>query len=97
MKTYLREVYRAPTRASAETAIRNTAPNTIGGRMHDRGSRRAAGLLRLPVHREASLSATTTRLMVFKLVIAASKTWRRLKSTNQLPNLIVGIRFQRRR
>ena len=31
--------------------------------------------------------------MVFKLVIAASKTWRRLKGTNQLPKLIAGVRF----
>lgn len=29
------------------------------------------------------------RLMVFKLVIAASKTWRRLKGTNQLPEVVV--------
>jgi hypothetical protein len=32
--------------------------------------------------------------MVFKLVIAASKTWRRLKGTNQLPKLIDGVTFQ---
>jgi hypothetical protein len=30
---------------------------------------------------------------VFKLVIAASKTWRRLKGTNQLPKVIAGVRF----
>lgn len=28
-----------------------------------------------------------------QLVIAASKTWRRLKSTNQLPKIIAGVRF----
>jgi putative transposase len=32
--------------------------------------------------------------MVFKLVIAASRTGRRLKGTNQLPKVIVGVRFQ---
>jgi len=32
--------------------------------------------------------------MVFKLVIAASKTWRRLKGTNQLPKIIAGVRFK---
>jgi len=32
--------------------------------------------------------------MVFKLLNAASKTWRRLKGTNQLPKLITGVRFQ---
>jgi putative transposase len=31
--------------------------------------------------------------MVFKLVIAASKTWRRLKGTNQLPKIVAGVRF----
>ena len=31
------------------------------------------------VRTKGSLSSTTARLMVFKLVIAASKTWRRLK------------------
>ena len=42
---------------------------------------------------KGSLSPTTAKLMVFKLVIAASKTWRRLKGTNQLPKLIAGVRF----
>jgi len=45
------------------------------------------------VRTKGSLSPTTTKLMVFKLVIAASKTWRRLKGTNQLPKLIAGVRF----
>jgi putative transposase len=31
--------------------------------------------------------------MVFKLIIAASKTWRRLNGTNQLPKVIGGVRF----
>jgi putative transposase len=39
------------------------------------------------VRTKGSLSSTTARLMVFKLVIAASKTWRRLKGTNQLPKV----------
>ncbi|WXC93293.1 IS256 family transposase (plasmid) [Bradyrhizobium septentrionale] len=45
------------------------------------------------VRTKGSLSATTARLMVFKLVVAASKTWRRLKGTNQLPKIIAGVRF----
>ena len=45
------------------------------------------------VRTKESLSSTTTRLMVFKLVVAASKTWRRLKGTNQLPK----VQIQRRR
>jgi len=32
--------------------------------------------------------------MVYKLIIAASKTWRRLKGENQLPKVIGGVRFQ---
>ena len=46
------------------------------------------------VRTKGSLSPTTTRLMVFKLILAASKTWRRLKGANQLPKVIAGVRFQ---
>ena len=46
------------------------------------------------VRTKGSLSSTTAKLMVFKLVIAASKTWRRLRSENQLPKVIGGVRFQ---
>jgi transposase-like protein len=46
------------------------------------------------VRTKGSLSPTTARLMVFKLVIAASTTWRRLKGTNHLPKVIAGVRFQ---
>jgi len=46
------------------------------------------------VRTKGSLSPTTARLMVFKLLCAASKTWRRLKGTNQLPKVIAGVRFQ---
>ena len=46
------------------------------------------------VRTKGSLSSTTARLMVFKLLNAASKTWRRLKGTNQLPKIIAGVRFQ---
>ena len=46
------------------------------------------------VRTKGSLSPTTAKLMVFKLIVAASKTWRRLKGTNQLPKVIAGVRFQ---
>ncbi|HEX4158841.1 MAG TPA: IS256 family transposase [Rhizomicrobium sp.] len=46
------------------------------------------------VRTKGSLSSTTARLMVFKLVIAASKTWRRLKGTNHLPKIVAGVRFK---
>jgi len=32
-------------------------------------------------------------LMVFKLVMTAGKSWRRLKGENQLPKVISGIKF----
>jgi putative transposase len=46
------------------------------------------------VRTKGSLSPTTARLMVFKLVMAAAKTWRRLMGENQLPKVIAGVRFQ---
>jgi putative transposase len=45
------------------------------------------------VRTKGSLSSATAKLMVFKLIIAASKTWR-LNGTNQLPKVIGGVRFQ---
>jgi transposase-like protein len=46
------------------------------------------------VRTKGSLSSNTARLMVFKLVMAAAKSWRRLKGQNQLPKLLAGARFQ---
>ena len=46
------------------------------------------------VRTKGSLSSNTARLMVFKLVMAAAKSWRRLKGQNQLPKLLAGVRFQ---
>src|SRR4029079_18716002 len=46
------------------------------------------------VRTKGALSPTTAKLMVFKLLCAASKTWRRLKGTNQLPKVIAGVRFE---
>lgn len=46
------------------------------------------------VRTRGALSPKTARLMVFKLVMAASKTWRRLKGENQLPKVVAGVRFQ---
>ncbi|MHC2599282.1 transposase-like protein [Bradyrhizobium liaoningense] len=46
------------------------------------------------VRTKGSLSSTTAKLMVFKLLCAASKTWRRLKGTNQLPKVSAGVRFE---
>jgi len=46
------------------------------------------------IRTKGALSPTTARLMVFKLVMAASKTWRRLKGENQLPKVVAGVTFR---
>jgi putative transposase len=46
------------------------------------------------VRTKGALSSTTAKLMVFKLVMAASKTWRRLKGENQLPKVVAGVIFR---
>src|SRR5689334_24378161 len=43
------------------------------------------------VRTKGALSQETARLMVFKLVMAAARTWRRLKGENQLPKVIGGV------
>ena len=45
------------------------------------------------VRTKGTLSQDTARLMVFKLVMAAAKTWRRLKGENQLPKVVQGVKF----
>ena len=45
------------------------------------------------VRTKGALSQKTARLMVFKLVMAASRSWRRLKGENQLPRVLQGVRF----
>ena len=45
------------------------------------------------VRTKGAPSQDTARLMVFKLVMTAAKTWRRLKGENQLPKLIQGVTF----
>jgi transposase-like protein len=46
------------------------------------------------VRTKGALSQETARLMVFKLVMAAARTWRRLKGENQLPKVIEGVTFE---
>jgi len=45
------------------------------------------------VRTKGMLSQNSANLMVFKLVQAAAKTWRRLKGANQLPLVIEGVTF----
>ena len=122
MKKDLREIYLAPSRASADAAI-DVFSEKYGAKYgkavecltkdraallafydfpaehwdHLRTSNPIESVFATVRHRtvrtKGSLSPTTAKLMVFKLVIAASNTWRRLKGTNQLPKLIAGVRF----
>ena len=46
------------------------------------------------VRTKGALSQDTARLMVFKLVMAAAKTWHRLKGENQLPKVVQGVTFR---
>ncbi len=46
------------------------------------------------VRAKGALSQDTARLMVFKLVMVAAKTWRRLNGENQLPKVIQGVTFR---
>jgi len=123
MKKDLREVYLAPSRAVAETAI-DVFTEKYGAKYdktvecltkdretllaffdfpaehwdHLRTTNPIESVFATVRHRtvrtKGSLSSTTAKLMVFKLVIAASKTWRRLKGTNQLPKVIAGVKFR---
>jgi len=45
------------------------------------------------VRTKGALSQKTVKIMVFTLIRAASKTWRKLKGANQLPLLIKGVKF----
>jgi putative transposase len=123
MKTDLREIYLAPSRALAEAAIDVFAEKYRA--KHDKAveclTKDREALLALfdfpaehwdhlrttnpiesvfatvrhrTVRTKGSLSPTTAKLMVFKLIVAASKTWRRLKGTNQLPKVVGGVKFQ---
>jgi putative transposase len=122
MKNDLRNVYLAPSRAKAETAIDTFVEKyrakyepavecLIKDRealltffdfpaehwVHLRTSNPIESVFATVRHRtertKGSLSPKTARLMVFKLIDAASKTWRRLKGTNQLPKVIAGVKF----
>ncbi len=46
------------------------------------------------VRTKGALSQDTARLMVFKLIIAAAKTWHKLKGENQLPKVVQGVTFR---
>lgn len=43
---------------------------------------------------QSCMSHATAMTMVFKLVTTASRTWRRLSDTNQLPKVVYGVKFR---
>jgi hypothetical protein len=45
------------------------------------------------IRSKGCLSNTTALAMVFKLVDAAQKSWRRLDGHNQLPKVVLGAKF----
>jgi putative transposase len=123
MKADLREIYSAPTRATAETAI-NVFAEKYGAKYdkavvcltkdreallaffdfpaehwdHLRTSNPIESVFATVRHRtvrtKGALSAKTAKLMVFKLVNTAAKTWRRLNGENQLPKVVRGVKFK---
>jgi putative transposase len=123
MKTDLREIYGALTRAAAEVAI-DVFAYKYGAKYdkavacltkdretllaffdfpaehwdHLRTSNPIESVFATVRHRtvrtKGALSAETAKLMVFKLVNAAAKTWRRLNGENQLPKVVQGVKFQ---
>jgi transposase-like protein len=122
-KQDLREIWQAPDRATAETAIATFAEKyaakyekAVACLVKDRDAlvtfydfpaehwdhlRTAnpiesvfATVRHRTVRTKGALSQDTARLMVFKLVTAAAKTWRRLKGENQLPKVVHGLTFR---
>ncbi len=121
-KTALREIWTAPDRATAQTAIATFAEK-YGAKYdkavtcltkdrdalltfydfpaehwdHLRTSNPIESVFATVRHRtvrtKGALSQDTARLMVFKLVMAAAKSWRRLKGENQLPKVVQGVTF----
>jgi len=122
VKTELREIWQAETRAAAETAMTIFAEKygakyekAVTCLTKDRDALLAfydfpadhwdhlrtgnpiesvfATVRHRTVRTKGALSQKTAKLMVFKLVQTAAKTWRRLKGVNQLPLVIEGVTF----
>jgi putative transposase len=121
-KSALREIWKAPDRATAEAAIATFAGKYAAKYEkavtclvkdrdvlltfydfpaehwdHLRTSNPIESVFATVRHRtmrtKGALSQDTARLMVFKLVTAAAKTWHRLKGENQLPKVVQGVTF----
>uniref|UniRef100_UPI0005B2AA61 IS256 family transposase n=1 Tax=Methylobacterium sp. B34 TaxID=95563 RepID=UPI0005B2AA61 len=123
MKQDLREIWMAPDRAAAETAMATFVKKyaikyakAVECLTKDRAELLAfydfpaehwdhirtsnpiesvfATVRHRTVRTKGALSQETAKLMVFKLITAASKTWRRLQGENQLPKVIRGVTFR---
>ncbi|WP_376961187.1 IS256 family transposase [Azospirillum sp. A26] len=123
MKQDLREIWMAPDRAAAETAMATfvkkyeikyakaveclTKDRAALLAFYDfpaehwdhiRTSNPIESVFATVRHRtfrtKGALSQDTAKLMVFKLVSAAAKSWRRLQGENQLPKVIRGVTFR---
>ncbi len=122
-KADLREIWMAPDRRAAETAI-TTFAEKCGAKYekavaclvkdrealltfydfpaehwdHLRTANPIESVFATVRHRtvrtKGALSQDTARLMVFKLVMAAAKTWRGLKGENLLPKVVQGATFR---
>jgi putative transposase len=121
-KRDLREIWQAPDRVTAETAVATFAEKyaakyekVVTCLLKDRDAlltfydfpaehwdhlrtsnpiESVFATVRLrTVRTKGALSQDTARLMVFKLVMMAAKSWRRLKGENQLPKVVQGVRF----
>jgi putative transposase len=123
MKQDLREIWRAPDRAAAESAL-DIFEKKYGAKYagavtcltkdreallafynfpaehweHVRTTNPIESVFATVRHRtvrtKGALSQDTAKLMVFKLITAAAKTWRRLNGENQLPKVIRGVTFR---
>jgi putative transposase len=122
-KRDLREIWQAPDRATAETALATFAEKYAAKYEkavtcllkdrdalltfydfpaehwdHLRTSNPIESVFATVRHRtvrtKGALSQDTARLMVFKLVMMAARTWRRLNGENQLPKVVRGVRFR---
>ncbi|MFP5512265.1 MAG: IS256 family transposase [Alphaproteobacteria bacterium] len=123
MKQDLREIWMAPDRAAAETAMATFVKKyaikyakAVECLAKDRDALLAfydfpaehwdhirtsnpiesvfATVRHRTIRSKGGLSQDTAKLMVFKLVSAAAKTWRRLQGENQLPKVIRGVTFR---
>ena len=123
MKQDLREIWRAPDRTAAESAL-DVFEKKYGAKYagavicltqdreallafynfpaehweHVRTTNPIESVFATVRHRtvrtKGALSRDTAKLMVFKLITAAAKTWRRLNGENQLPKVIRGVTFR---